>query len=45
MIDKSKGGNKIFRIRVINLYEADYNLLLNIFGQRKLPIELKTSTY
>ncbi len=36
MIEKEPGNPKIHRLRVIHLYEADYNLLLAIFWARKL---------
>jgi exonuclease III len=36
MIEKEPGNPKIHRLRVIHLYEADYNLLLSIFWARKL---------
>ena len=36
MIEKEPGNPKIHRLRVIHLYEADYNLILGIFWSRKL---------
>jgi hypothetical protein len=36
MIEKEPGNPNIHRLRVIHLYEADYNLTLGIFGARKL---------
>ena len=30
MIEKEPGNPKIYRLRVIHLYETDYNLLLDI---------------
>jgi exonuclease III len=36
MIKKEPGNPRIHRLRVIHLYEADYNLLLGIFWARKL---------
>ena len=36
MIEKSKGNNKISRLRVNNLYEVDYNLLLKIIVPKKV---------
>ena len=36
MIQKDPGNPRIHRLRVIHLYEADYNLLLGIFWARKL---------
>ena len=36
MIEKEPGNPRIHRLRVIHLYEADYNLLLGIFWARKL---------
>jgi hypothetical protein len=42
MIEKEPGNPKIHRLRVIHLYEADYNLTLGIFWARKLvPIAEK----
>ena len=35
MIEKSKGNNNIFWLKVINLYEADYNLLLKMFWPKE----------
>jgi exonuclease III len=36
LIEKEPGNPKIHRLRVIHLYEADYNLILGIFWARKL---------
>ena len=36
MIEKEPGNPKIHRLRVIHLYEADYNLILGTFWARKL---------
>lgn len=36
MIEKEPGNPKIHRLRVIHLYEADYNLILGIFWSRKI---------
>jgi hypothetical protein len=36
MIEKEPGNPRIHRLRVIHLYEADYNLLLGIFWAQKL---------
>jgi hypothetical protein len=36
MIEKEPGDPRIHRLRVIHLYEADYNLLLGIFWSQKL---------
>ena len=36
MIEKEPGNPRIHRLRVIHLYEADYNLILGIFWSRKL---------
>jgi hypothetical protein len=36
MIEKEPGNPKIHRLRVIHVYEADYNLVLAIFWVRKL---------
>jgi hypothetical protein len=36
MIEKEPGNPMIHRLRVIHLYEADYNLILGIFWARKL---------
>lgn len=36
MLEKNPGQPKIHRLRVIHLYEADYNLLLKILWARKL---------
>jgi hypothetical protein len=44
MIEKEPGNPRIHRLRVIHLYEADYNLLLGIFWARKLvpcPITIR----
>jgi exonuclease III len=36
MIEKEPGNPRIHRLRVIHLYEADYNLILGLFWARKL---------
>ena len=36
MIEKEPGNPRIHRLRVIHLYEADYNLVLGLFWARKL---------
>jgi hypothetical protein len=36
MIEKSPGCPKINRLRVIHLYEVDYNIILKIIWARKL---------
>jgi hypothetical protein len=36
MIQKEKGNSRIDRLRVIHIYEADYNLFLKIFWGRRL---------
>jgi hypothetical protein len=36
MIEKEPGNPRIHRLRVIHLYEADYNLILGVFWARKL---------
>ncbi len=36
LIVKEPGNPKIHRLRVIHLYEADYNLILGLFWARKL---------
>jgi hypothetical protein len=36
MIEKQLGSPRINKLRVIHLYEADYNLLLNIIWARRL---------
>ena len=35
MIEKLKGNSKILKLRITNLYEVDYNLLLNMFWPKK----------
>jgi hypothetical protein len=35
MIEKDKGSPKIHRLRVIHIYEADYNLMLKVVWARK----------
>jgi hypothetical protein len=36
MIEKEPGNPRIHQLRVIHLYEADYNMILGIFWSRKL---------
>jgi hypothetical protein len=36
MIEKQKGCPRLDKLRVIHLFEADYNLLLKLFGQERL---------
>ena len=35
MIEKEKNNHRINRLRVINIYEADYNLILKYFWPHK----------
>ena len=35
MIEKEKNNHRINRLRVINIYEADYNLILKYFWLHK----------
>jgi hypothetical protein len=35
MIEKKKGVKRIDKLRVIHLYEADYNLILKVIWARK----------
>ena len=36
MIEKEPGNHKIHRLRVIHIYEADYNLLLSVKWRQAL---------
>jgi hypothetical protein len=44
MIEKDPGNPRIERLRVIHLFEADYNLSLKLFGENEWYIKAKTIT-